>query len=81
MSIHVKHINGIEQNIEFPKLMISSLGQIVLALGPNNTDDRLLRVVMLYDNNYPIGDIYTKNFSKQLEDYHGEIILSNHNIK
>jgi hypothetical protein len=79
MAINVKSFIEQEANLKFPLLMISDLGQIVLALGINTSDDQLLRVVVLYDNGYSIGDeIYTKNFSKKLRPYHGEITISNH---
>lgn len=77
LKVDVSHRNK-EEKPEFPKLMISSLGQILLVLGINDEDENLRKVVMLYDNNYPIGgNGYTKNFYSDLKDYHGEITLSN----
>lgn len=67
---------------DFPKLMISELGQIVLAYGLNHNDKSLMRIVVLDHGGYPISGedcYYTENFmAKLLRDYHGSVTISNY---
>jgi hypothetical protein len=64
---------------EFPKIMVSTVGQIVLAIGPNEDKEGAMKIVMLDDNGYPINNTgYTEMFdSKSLKDYKGSITISN----
>lgn len=67
---------GKEAQKPFPKLMISSLGQIILAHGIS--EDGLLMGILLKSNGYEIASHYSKNWhTPMFEDFEGSVILSN----
>lgn len=78
IKVNVTKIQSDEKT--FPRLMRSRLGQIVLALGLKYPDDKnsTMKIVMLHDNGYSIGtEKYTENFTTELEDFNGELTISN----
>jgi hypothetical protein len=69
------------QEKPFPKLMISDLGQIILATGTNDEAERpdLIVGILLHSNGYNIGDNgFTKCWAASaFTDYNGHITLQN----
>lgn len=75
MKVEIKESNQKKEK-EFPKLMKSNLGQIIIAHGFN--DDGCIMGVLINDNGYPIGDCYSVNWNKNAFTYfEGSITLSN----
>lgn len=67
----------VEENkmeLDYPKLMISDNGQIIMALGENEAN---LIGVMIKSNGYPFcGGSYSENISKPaFKDFHGTITI------
>lgn len=69
------------QEKPFPKLMISDLGQVILAIGQNNEDERpdLIVGVLVHSNGYEIlGNGFTKNWhGDSFIDYNEPITIQN----
>lgn len=64
---------------EFPKLMISDLGQIFWMIKVNEQRDDLLVGFEIYHNGYSIGGVgFSKNMRRDIfTDFHGSITLKN----
>ena len=69
------------QEKPFPKLMISNLGQIILAIGTNEKENsaNLIVGVLIVSNGYPIGgNAFTKAWDgRSFTDYNEPITIQN----
>jgi hypothetical protein len=66
-----------KEKSEFPKLMISDLGQIILAYSESE-DGKLLSGVLLVSNGYSIGRCYSETWAAHLfKDFNGSVEISN----
>jgi hypothetical protein len=67
------------QEKPFPKVMISDLGQIILAIEPSIGREDLLTGYLLKSNGYPIGENgFTKNWSREkFTDFNDPITIQN----
>lgn len=64
-----------EVELDYPKIMISDLGQIIIAL--SETEDNLITGFMIKSNGYSFcGTTYSENISKpKFRDFHGTITI------
>jgi hypothetical protein len=66
-----------KEEYEFPKLMISDLGQIILAYSESE-DGKLLSGVLLVSNGYSINGCYTERWcADSFKDFNGSVEISN----
>jgi hypothetical protein len=61
----------------YPKLMISDVGQIIMALSDNQNDEDCIIGVMIKSNGYPFcGTMYSENISKsKFVEFNGTITI------